>query len=180
MKTIIPIFTILLFLSSCTGTVDNTDPQPETTSPISESEKAINQLVLDAYAAISFDEGTIPNYDALREVFTEDAIFQNFRGDTLSTATLDEFLAAYKSSVEGGQLKSFNEVELGGVTEYFGKIGHRISAYASYINSADEIGERGVNSFQVIQLDGRWRVNSIVWDIEKETLPIPEEYAPAK
>jgi hypothetical protein len=123
-------------------------------------------------------KGTTPNYDALRAVFTEDAIFQNFRGDTFSTANFDEFLAGYKASVEGGQLTSFNEVELGGVTEYFGKIGHRISAYASYINSADEIGERGVNSFQVIYIDGEWKVNSIVWDIEREGLPIPSEYAP--
>lgn len=177
MKTIIPFFIFAFVFVSCTNTTETSDPQPEP-DPISETEQAINQLVLDAYAAISFDAGTTPNYDALREVFTEDAIFQNFRGDTLSTANFDEFLAGYKASVEGGQLTSFNEVELGGVTEYFGKIGHRISAYASYINSADEIGERGVNSFQVIRIDGEWKVNSIVWDIEKEGQPIPSEYAP--
>jgi hypothetical protein len=177
MKTIFPIFILVCLFASCTNTVEPAD-SPQEPEPISESEQAINQLVLDAYAAISFDEGTTPNYDALRAVFTEDAIFQNFRGDTLSTANFEEFLAEYRATVESGQLISFNEVELGGVTEYFGKIGHRISAYASYINSADEIGERGVNSFQVIYIDGEWKVNSIVWDIEREGLPIPSEYAP--
>ena len=177
MKKIIPFFSLLLFLFSCTDTVEKADPQP-TAEPTSETEKAINQLVLDAYAAISFDEGTIPDFDALGQVFTPDAIFRNFRFDTLSTATFDEFLGGYKASIEAGNLKSFNEVELGGKTEYFGNIGHRISAYASYINSPDTIGERGVNSFQVIKLDGEWRVNSIVWDIESEALPIPAAYAP--
>lgn len=177
MKTIFPFFIFALTFISCTNTAETPDPQPAA-DRISETEQAINQLVLDAYAAISFEAGTVPNYDALREVFTEDAIFQNFRGDTLSTANFEEFLAGYRASVEGGQLTSFDEVELGGVTEYFGKIGHRISAYASYINSPDEIGERGVNSFQVIQVDGKWQVNSIVWDIEKDGQPIPSEYAP--
>ncbi len=177
MKTIFPFFLLLFFFSACTNTAETPAPQEEA-PPISEAEKAINQLVLDAYAAISFDEGTTPNYNALREVFTPDAIFQHFRFDTLSTATFEQFLAGYKASVEGGQLTAFNEVELGGVTEHFGKVGHRISAYASYINSADEIGERGVNSFQVIKVDGEWRVNSIVWDVEKEGQAIPSAYAP--
>ncbi|MEN0050113.1 MAG: hypothetical protein AAF806_23820 [Bacteroidota bacterium] len=78
--------------------------------------------------------------------------------------------------VESDDFTAFHEIELGGKTEYFGKIGHRISAYASYFNGMSEVGERGVNSFQLVQIEDKWLISSIIWDIESKDLPIPEQY----
>jgi len=143
---------------------------------ISEKEKAINKVVKDAYAVISFKKGTTPDYEAMRALFTSNATLYNFRGDSLKFYYIDEFITGFNASIDSGNLIAFEEVELGGETEFFGNIGHRISAYASYINGAEEIGEKGVNSFQVMKVSGKWLINSLVWDIEKNGQPIPERY----
>ncbi len=176
--TLLAMLCLISFLS-CTPTSDNAGAEEaaaETKAPLSEEEKAINQAVKNAYAAISFEEGTSPDYEALRALFTPEATLYNFRGDSLNFFYIDKFVEGFKAGVEGGEMSAFNEVELGGETEYFGQIGHRISAYASYFNGAEEVGERGVNSFQLLKKDGQWLINSIIWDIEKEGQPIPERY----
>ena len=48
--------------------------------------------------------------------------------------------------------------------------------YASYFDEAEEAGQRGVNSFQVIKIDGKWLISSIIWDVEKNEQPIPGKY----
>lgn len=177
----LPLLFSLLFalLISCTPTSESETAEEvamKAAAPVSAAEKAINQAVLNAYNAISFEVGTTPNYEALKAIFAPDAMFYNFRGDTLEGYNIDEFLVGFKAGIEGGNMTGFNEIELGGETEYFGSIGHRISAYGSYINGADEMGEKGVNSFQLLKIDGKWLVSSIIWDVEKEGQEIPERY----
>lgn len=139
-------------------------------------EQGINQAVRNAYALISFDEGSTPDYEALKSVFMPQATFYNFAADSLRFQFLDEFVAGFKGAIDAGSLMAFKEVELGGKTEYFGKVGHRMSAYGSYINGSEEILAKGVNSFQVLKVDGKWLVNSIIWDIEKMDQPIPDKF----
>ena len=143
---------------------------------ISEDEKAINEAVLNAYAAITFEAGAAPDYDAIRAVFMPQTTMYNFRTDSLAAFGLDDFVAALEGVVENGQMTAFSEIELGGETEYFGNIGHRISAYASYFDGSGVVGERGVNSFQLLKVNGTWRINSVVWDVEKDGQPIPDRY----
>ena len=174
---------MLAILCSCNQNPDNTESKEtkaKVQSTVSETEKAINQLVTDAYAVITFKKGTTPNYVAMKALFTPKATLYNFRDDSLKFYFIDDFIAEFKAGNFAGELKAFDEVELGGETEFFGKIGHRISAYASYFNGAEEIGERGVNSFQVLNVNGKWLINSIIWDIEKGGQAIPERYLDEK
>ena len=180
MKKLTFLFSLLLtLLISCTPTSEPATAEEtvmKAAAPVSATEKAINQAVLNAYEGISFEVGATPNYEALKAIFAPDAMLYNFRGDTLEGYSIDEFLVGFKASIDGGDMTGFNEIELGGETEYFGNIGHRISAYGSYINGADEIGEKGVNSFQLLKINGKWLVSSIIWDVEKEGQVIPERY----
>jgi len=180
MKKLAPLFFFLLIAGlSCTPATNEGETQevaPMEEEPVSATEMAINQAVKDAYTVISFEEGGAPDFEAMRALFTTDAMFHNFRQDTLQSYGIDQFIEGLKGAVEGGTMKAFDEVELGGKTEYFGQIGHRISSYASYFDGADEIGERGVNSFQLLQIDGKWRISAVIWDVEDEKLPIPEKY----
>lgn len=179
MRTIIPAFLAITMFCSC-----NTHTGPS--KPISSLElapsynipeqNAINQAVQNCYMALAVEEGEAPDYNALREAFTPDAIFINFRFDTAIIINLDQFVAGFRKAVETGRIKSFREVETFGKTEGFGKIAHRISAYATYLNNPDTVYERGVNSFQLIRLDDGWKINSVTWDVEKEGQPIPDYY----
>ncbi len=179
-------FLLCLFLTgfySCNQNPDNSGSKETMTkveTTVSEKEKAINQVVKDAYASISFEKGATLDYEALRALFTSDATLYNFRGDSLAFSNIDDFIAGFKAGIDSGEMIAFNEVELGGETEYFGKIGHRISAYASYFDGSEEIGEKGVNSFQVIKVNGKWLINSIIWDVEKNGQSIPKRYLTEK
>lgn len=171
----------VLLTSSYSFSQYSSNPEPKVPMAgvelsVSDTEKAINQLVKDAYAFISFEKGTKPDYEALRSIFTDDATLYNFRGDSLSFSFIDDFIEGFKSGIERGGMLAFYEVELGGKTEYFGNIGHRISAYASYFDGSEEIGEKGVNSFQVLHVNGKWLINSIIWDVEKDGQAIPARY----
>ncbi len=169
---------ILVLVFACKKNADlmnATDtPSEAAIQSVSTEEKAINQKVLDAYALISFEKGNKPNFDAFYDVFTPYATLLNFRNDSIEKFSISDFKVMFEEMVNSGQVESFHEVELSGETEYFGKIGHRISTYATYINTQDSIAERGINSFQLINLDGKWMVNSIIWDIEKPGQPIPD------
>ncbi|MEM8486169.1 MAG: hypothetical protein AAF564_11515 [Bacteroidota bacterium] len=167
---------LLIILSACTST-DGSTPAIES---VSEEEMAIDQAVLNAYAVLSFEEGSTPDYDAMASLFTSNATMYNFRYDSLAAFDITLFIQSYKSAIDRGAISSFSEVELGGKTEYFGNVAHRMSAYASYFNGSDEIGERGVNSFQLLKVDGEWIINSVIWDVEKEGQPIPPRYLGAE
>lgn len=70
--------------------------------------------------------------------------------------------------------EGFWERELGGRTERFGNVAHRISSYESLVGAEDaEPAARGVNSFQLIRYGGRWWITSVVWDVEADGRPIP-------
>jgi len=172
-------FVVCFLFFSCTPASD-TPESPRTTisteTQVSEEENAINKAVEDAYTFISFEEGIPLDYEALRAVFTPQATLYNFAGDSLDFAFIDEFIEGFKAEIERAEMKAFKEVELGGKTEYFGNIAHRISTYAFYIDGSEESAERGVNSFQLVKVDGKWLVNSIIWDVEKAGQPIPEKY----
>ena len=167
---------LLLVLSSCTSS----DGAPELTSDamhsVSEEQQAIDQAVLDVYKSISFTENAAPDFDYIASLFTPTATMYNFRYDSLAAFDITVFIESFEAAVDRGAMTSFSEVELGGKTEYFGHVAHRMSSYASYFNGSDEIGERGVNSFQLLKIDGKWIVNSVIWDVEKEGQPIPERY----
>ena len=175
-------FLLCLFLISfyaCSQKPANSgqkDTMTKMETTISEKEKAINQTVKDAYTFISFEKGTTLDYEALKAIFTPNATLYNFRGESMAYSNIDDFIAGFKASIDGGEMIAFNEIELGGKTEYFGKIGHRISAYASYFDGSEEIGEKGVNSFQVLKVNDKWLINSIIWDVEKNGQSIPKKY----
>ena len=66
-------------------------------------------------------------------------------------------------------------MEGGGETQFFGNIAHRLSVNVDYFDGSEE-AERGVNSFQLIKVNGKWLINSLIWDVEQEGQPIPEQY----
>ena len=174
MRTLSLFFILALFVAACTP---STEQQEESApAPISETEKAINKAVIDVYEVIGVQNGQVPDLDAIRASFTPDAKFMNFRHDTLQNYGIDEFVGGYKNAIESGNLSNFREIEITGYTEYFGKIAHRISTYATFFDEGDVPDERGINSFQLINLDGKWLVNSVIWDIEKEGQAIPGKY----
>ncbi len=137
---------------------------------------AIKKAVDDAYAAISFKKGEQPRTDQIANFFTPQAQLINYRTDSAATLGITQFVDAYKQFIIKSKITYFQEDELFGRTEQFGRIAHRISTYRTFLNNPDTAAERGVNSFQLIKTNTGWKVSSIIWDVEKPSLKIPDYY----
>jgi hypothetical protein len=179
MKAIIVCVVCFFALSSChvsvktkLGDSDSTEIKSYTVP----DDSTITKAVYDAYAAISFKAGEKPRYNEIKNYFIPQAQLINFRADTAQITVIDQFINLYQQFIEAKHIKLFYEEELFGRTEQFGRVAHRISAYKTYLNRLDSIQERGVNSFQLIKTKTGWKVSSIIWDVEKPTLKIPDYY----
>jgi hypothetical protein len=165
----------LLVISSCNETNKKPDISPGSVSQ-SVNEQEIKQAVDDAYKSISFKQGEKVNFDSIRKCFMPQAQFFDFRNDTLEILTLEQFITAYKSLLDGNGIHSFYEEEMAGRSNQFGRIAQRISSYKTFINTMDSAAERGVNSFQLVHTPAGWKVTSIIWDVESAKLKIPAWY----
>ncbi|NNV54435.1 hypothetical protein [Limnovirga soli] len=179
MKTITALCFILIFLFAC-NTTTNEVKVVDTNTYIVPEDSAIAEAVKDAYRAISFEHDSVPSKPSIAARFIPQATLINFRSDTMQTTGIDDFIDFYEGFVKSSQIHLFYEEELYGKTERFGNIAHRISTYITYINTKDSASERGVNSFQLIKTPAGWKVSSIIWDVEKPDLRIPDYYLPAK
>jgi hypothetical protein len=176
MKYPISVFAFLaIVLYSCnTSSSDNNTTQP--TANAAPDDAAIKKAVDNAYAALGFKQGEQPAYDSIQYYFIPQAQLIDFITDTAQILSIGDFVKAYKNYVESTKITSFNEQEIYGHTDQYGNIAQRISSYKAYINSADIVKERGVNSFQLIKTPQGWKVSSIIWNVEKPGLPIPNTY----
>lgn len=175
MKYIFIVFALsaVVFYSCNPGSNNNITQTSIYTVP---DDAAIKKAVADAYAAISFKSGEQPRYDSIQYYFIPQAQLINYITDTAQILSISDFVKAFKSYVESTKITSFNEQEIYGRTDQFGNIAQRISTYKTYINSTDIVKERGVNSFQLIKTPQGWKVSSIIWDVEKKELQIPDAY----
>ncbi len=175
MKYIISIFTlsVVAFYSCNSGSNNNTTQTNTYTAP---DDAAIKKAVDDAYASISFKSGDQPRYDSIQYYFIPQAQLINYITDTAQILSINDFVKAFRNYVESTKITSFNEQEIYGRTDQFGNIAQRISTYKTFVNSTDIVKERGVNSFQLIKTPQGWKVSSIIWDIEKTGLQIPNTY----
>jgi hypothetical protein len=72
----------------------------------------------------------------------------------------------------------FWETEIVCKTHEFGNL---IQAFSTYEAREDKDGApvaRGINSIQLVRMDGRWWIVSCMWDNESKDNPIPEEFLP--
>ncbi|MBV9962844.1 MAG: hypothetical protein JO072_11410 [Parafilimonas sp.] len=174
MKNIIAVVFIIAFCSCSSNNTQQSSANPNNyTAP---DDIAIKKAVDDAYAALSFKDGQQPKYDNIKNAFIPQAQLINYITDTAQILSIDDFVKAFKNYVQTTNIQTFDEQEIYGRTDQFGNIAQRISSYKTYINSNDIVKERGVNSFQLIKTPQGWKVSSIIWDVEKSGLSIPDVY----
>jgi hypothetical protein len=176
MKNLLLFAACLLALSSC-QTKPGTAITDSTTIYHVPDEAAINKVVHEAYAAISFSKGDTPNYEHIKSYFIPKAQVIDNSADSAQVASIGQFIYLYRSHVEADTVYAYSEKETFGKTEQFGKIAERISTYTATTNSKKANStETGVNSFQLIKTPAGWKISSIIWDTEKDGLKVPEYY----
>jgi len=132
---------------------------------------AIKKTVDSLYNALSFEEGGKADTAQFLSLFLEHGTLINNNRQTGRVLSPSEFAKGI-SSIDG--IVFFSEQEIWGETQFFGNIAHRYSVYDKHIKIKDrEIKGKGVNSYQLVKVNGRWMVNSIIWMDETEDLKVP-------
>ena|SRR6266576_5233941 len=136
------------------------------------------KALMDAFfAAVSFEEGSAPAYERLRELVLPGGLLIRNTGEAPEIATVDAFIAPRQALVESGELTSFAEFETHAITEVFGQVAHRLSTYGKRgVTNGEPFEGAGVISTQFVLTRGGWRISSMAWDDERPGLEIPERY----
>lgn len=145
-----------------------------------EGPPEIDAVIDEVYAVISGPAGE-RDWDRFRELFAQGATMISIQPNGgRFTMGVEAFI---KASAPIALNEPFYERELTRRVEVFGNLAHVWSTYASSRDPAGEPFSRGINSLQLVRGftdDGpEWKIASIVWQVEGDTLPIPKRYLPS-
>lgn len=132
---------------------------------------AIDQLIKGVYNVISGPPGQKRDFDRMRTMFVPNATLTTVGAQGLHGGSLDEYIVRNKDVLER---EGFTERELGRRVERWGDLAAIWSAYDGRTASG-RFHERGINSFQLVKIDGKWLVASILWQQEMSDFPVPAD-----
>jgi ketosteroid isomerase-like protein len=139
-----------------------------------EDEAELASVVTAFFVLVSFAAGESPDYAALRALFARDAALVKATTAAPERWTVDEFVLLRRQQVASGELASFCERESSQVTELFGNVGHRFSAYEKRgtRHGGRAFATRGMVSTQFVRTTSGWRISSMAWDDERPGLRV--------
>jgi len=131
--------------------------------------QAIDQVIAKVFEAICFEKGDRPNMLKLIPLFMTDGRLIDYNGDEPLILGVKDFVAHFENQFDQGLILELEDKEVSSKTEIFGKIAHRTSLYEARFKSSDpEPFAAGVNSIQMIKLNGNWKVSSMAWNDDKD------------
>ena len=131
----------------------------------------IDQTIRAVYAVISGPPGQKRDFDHMRSLFAPNALLRAIGPKGVRGGTLEEYIVRNGSILEK---EGFTEQELGRRVELYGNLATVWSSYDGQTASGS-FHERGINSFQLVKVDGKWLVASILWQEESKEFPLPQD-----
>ena len=137
--------------------------------PPSADMAAIDHTIGEVYAVISGPPGQKRNFDHMRSLFAPGATLKAIGPKGLRGGSLEDYITRNSAILEK---EGFTERELGRRVEIWGGLATAWSAYDGRTANGS-FHERGINSFQLVKVDGKWLVASILWQEEGKEFPLP-------
>lgn len=159
-----------LAATACTNPAA-TAPQSASASIAPADAAAIDAVIDGVYAIISGPPGQKRDFDAMRAMFAPGATLKVISPRGVRGGGLEDYIRQSGPILEK---EGFTETELGRRVELYGNLAHVWSSYAGRTASGS-FNERGINSFQLVRVDGRWLVASILWQEETPQYPLPAD-----
>ena len=129
---------------------------------------AIDKAVTGVYEVISGPPGQKRDFDRMRAMFAPGATMKSIGPKGLRGGTVEDYIARNSAILEK---EGFTERELGRRVELWGGLATVWSAYDGRTANGS-FHERGINSFQLVKVDGQWLVASILWQEETPENPL--------
>ena len=138
---------------------------------------ALQSLIEQFFAVVSFPEGGAPQYERIRDLFVREGLLIKNSGDEPEISGLDAFIAPRQELFDSGRLTFFEEVEVAARSEAFGNVAHRLSTYDKRgIQDGVAFEATGIITTQFIATPTGWRMTSMAWDDERPGLTVPDDY----
>jgi hypothetical protein len=166
------IITTLFLLGVLYGCSEKKVRNTKTTDEVSQ----IRKPILNLYQSLKVENGITPDFEYVFSLFTKTGRLGYVKEDSLILKSPEAYFSGMQAGIATGAIKLLHEWEIKGKTEYFGNIAHHISTYGVYFGTTDSIAERGVTSFQLVNIKGDWKIQSMIWKAESENLRIPLNY----
>jgi hypothetical protein len=131
----------------------------------------IDQAIRGVYEVISGPPGQKRDFDKMRSLFAPGATLKAIGPNGLRGGSLEDYISRNSAILEK---EGFTERELGRRVELWGGLATAWSAYDGRTASGS-FHERGINSFQLVKIDGKWLVASILWQEETPDDPLPKD-----
>jgi hypothetical protein len=140
-----------------------------------EDQNAIAAHVRSFFRAfVSSDLGTV-HLAGLKHLFLPQAMIIKTCGDRPTVHSFDEFIEPRQKILTDGTLKGFSEGEVSLRTDVFGDIAQSFVLYRKQGDYAGDTFETyGMKSIQFVRLGDTWKIASILWDDERDGVPVPD------
>ena len=131
----------------------------------------IDQAIRGVYEVISGPPGQKRDFDRMRSLFAPNATLKAIGPKGVRGGSLEDYISRNSAILEK---EGFTERELGRRVEVWGGLATAWSAYDGKTANGS-FHERGINSFQLVKVDGKWLVAAILWQEETPENPLPAE-----
>lgn len=168
--------TILGVLAAPVACVTLVAQEPNRAEPYGTPEAVVSEL----YDLVTFDAGTTPDWDRVRNLFLPEAVIVLRTSRTETTVlTLEGFVADFVRFIERANVvqSGFSETIVRMKPWAFKDIAHALVLYEASIPGSGRPAQLGIDSFSLIRRDGRWWIAAITNDIPDPDHPVPRELA---
>ena len=136
----------------------------------------IDAAIRGVYDVISGPPGQKRDFDRMRSLFAPGATMSAIGPKGLHGGSVEDYIARDKDILER---EGFTERELGRRLQVWGGLA---SAWSSYDGrtASGSFHERGINSFELVKIGGKWLIASILWQEETPANPLPRDLIKGK
>jgi hypothetical protein len=134
--------------------------------------------VRDLYARVTVEPGTLPDWDAVRELFLPEAVIVlRTSRDATTVFSLEGFVEDFVSFIEraGVERTGFTERVVRLRMREFGDMASALVLYEAQIPGSGRPPQPGVDAFLLSRRDGVWKIASVVNEVPMPGRPLPPD-----
>lgn len=149
--------------------------------PAADSSATAEGTVRELYRLVSFEPGADVDWDAVRALFLPEAVVVlRTSWEATTVFSLDGFVQDFVDFIAkpGVHESGFTERIVRLKPVVFGDMAHIFVVYEAHITGSERSPQQGLDSFQVIRKDGKWRIASAVNELPTKDRPLPPELEP--
>ncbi|MFC2114183.1 hypothetical protein ACFLRI_02425 [Bacteroidota bacterium] len=139
--------------------------------------ESLDQTTKELLEIISGNAGENRDWERFRELFLPNAVLTAviYSNDSVTkrSFTVDQYIQFFQTTF---QEEDFVKIELHKQFDIFGNIAQVFQTYGTSTSHKANKSQRGINSIQLIYLDKKWRIVSVLWDVETSKSRIPSIY----